>query len=420
VTEGASQQSRGIGGRGHRAAAWSLWALTVTLTGLSLLLWALNFSHPNTPVFDWWLGNAMVVVDVTVGAIIASRRPENPVGWLLCLFGVFVGTSSFSSQYAIYALVAQPDSLPAGEAMAWLAAWQLPIIIGLQWFYILLFPTGRLPSWRWKWLAWLIVAFVLVGVFLSAFSSDAYLGSLDPIRNPLGIEGFTSVYKALLYAASPWLELAVVLAVLLRLRRAVGVERQQVKWFAYAAAIFAIASVLNVSTLAIDVPLWVEWANLVIFPVSGTTIPIAIGIAILRYRLYEIDLLINRTLVYGSLTVMLALVYFGGVATTQALFRTLTGQEQLPQLAVVVSTLVIAALFSPLRRGIQTFIDRRFYRRKYDARKTLEAFSVKLRDETDLSALSDDLVEVVRETMQPAHVSLWLRPDSASKGKLTD
>jgi hypothetical protein len=143
---------------------------------------------------------------------------------------------------------------------------------------------------------------------------------------------------------------------------------------------------------------------------------VAVGVAILRYRLYDIDLIINHTLVYGSLTASLALVYFGGVTATQAIFRTLTGQEHQPQLAVVVSTLVIAALFNPLRRRIQGFIDRRFYRSKYDARKTLEAFSAKLRDETDLDALNDELVGVVKETMQPAHVSLWLRPDPTPKG----
>jgi hypothetical protein len=152
-----------------------------------------------------------------------------------------------------------------------------------------------------------------------------------------------------------------------------------------------------------------------IFTAAGTAIAISIGIAILRYRLYEIDFLINRTLVYGSLTVMLALVYFGGVAATEALFRVLTGQEHQPQLAVVISTLVIAALFNPLRRRIQAFIDRRFYRRKYDAAKTMAQFSSKLRDETDLEALREDLVGVLRETMQPAHVSLWLRPDTGAK-----
>jgi ADP-ribosylglycohydrolase len=153
---------------------------------------------------------------------------------------------------------------------------------------------------------------------------------------------------------------------------------------------------------------------------SFTGVPIAVGFAVLKYRLYEIDLLINRTLVYGSLTALLALVYFGGVATTQAVFRALTGQEEQPQLAEVVSTLVIATLFNPLRRRIQSFIDRRFYRHKYDAAKTLEAFSAKLRDETDLDALSYDLVGVVRETMQPAHVSLWLRPETSSRGQQAD
>jgi hypothetical protein len=396
--------------------AWSLWALTVTLTALSLLLLVLNLSYPNTHIFDWWLGNALVVIDVTVGAIVASRRPENPVGWLLCLSGVAIGTSSFTSQYAIYSLLARPGSLPAGEAMAWIASWLLPIMIGLTLFYLLLFPTGRLPSRRWRWLAWLTVAFVVVGVVLSAFSAGALMGALGPIRNPLGIEGFTNVYTALLYTISPLLHGAAALSVFVRLRHAVGVERQQIKWFAYSAAIFAIGVVLIVITLAIDTPLWFERAALAYSTVAGEAVPIAIGIAILRYRLYDIDLLINRTLVYGSLTLLLALVYFGGVTATQAIFRTLSGQEQQPQLAIVVSTLVIAALFNPLRRRIQAFIDRRFYRKKYDAAKTLEAFSFRLREETDLQALNGELTRVVRETMQPSHVSLWLRHDTAPRG----
>jgi hypothetical protein len=201
----------------------------------------------------------------------------------------------------------------------------------------------------------------------------------------------------------------------MRLRRAVGVERQQLKWFAYSAAIFALGIVLIVIPLLIETPSWYAWAATAIFTAAGTAITISIGIAILRYRLYEIDTLINRTLVYGALTATLVGVYFGGVTATQAVLRAFAGQEEQPQLAVVVSTLVIAALFNPLRRRIQGFIDRRFYRKKYDAAKTLETFSARLRDETDLDALSGDLVGVVRETMQPAHVSLWLRHDTASK-----
>jgi uncharacterized membrane protein YhdT len=255
------------------------------------------------------------------------------------------------------------------------------------------------------------VAFILVGVISFAFSPGALMGVLGPIENPLGIEGFSNVYyKAVLYIMSTVLLVAVALSVFMRLRRAVGVERQQIKWFAYAAAANISASTLAyVIPGVIDTPLWFERVGFVLNIVFIPAIPIAIGIAILRYRLYDIDIIINRTLVYGSLTVSLALVYFGGVASIQALFQTLTGQQRLPQLAVVISTLALAALFAPLRRRFQSFIDRRFYRRKYDAARTLAVFSTKLRDETDLDQLSGDLVRVVRETVQPEHVSLWLR-----------
>jgi uncharacterized membrane protein YhdT len=392
--------------------------LSLTLTGLSLLLLTLNLSYPNTPIYDPWLDNTLTAISYApVGALIASRHPANPVGWLLCLFGFAISISHFSAEYAIYALLARPDSLPAGQAMAWVLSWSLPVIIGLSVSYIPLFPTGRLPSRRWRWLAWLTVAFVVVGVILSAFSSGALMGDLGPIRNPLGIEGFTNLYRVVLFTISPVLLGAAALAVFVRLRRAIGVERQQIKWFVYAAAASVIGT--NLAYLipgVIDTPLWFERVGFALNIATIPAIPVAIGIAILRYRLYDIDLIINRSLVYGLLTATLLSVYFGGVAVTQGIFRTITGHEQQPQLAVVVSTLVIAALFNPLRRRIQVFIDRRFYRRKYDAAKTLEAFSAKLRDETALETLSDDLVGVVRDTMQPAHVSLWLRPDPLPRG----
>jgi uncharacterized membrane protein YhdT len=263
------------------------------------------------------------------------------------------------------------------------------------------------------------VAFVLVGVISGAFSSGSVDG-LGPIRNPLGIEGFSrNLYEAVLNTMAPVLLVAVALSVFMRLRRAAGVERQQIKWFAYAAAATVIGLILAyVIPGVIDTPLWFERVGYTILLALIPSIPISIGIAILRYRLYDIDLLINRTLVYGSLTAILVALYFGGIVVLQRVFVAFTGQKS--TLAVVASTLFIAALFNPLRRRIQSFVDRRFYRTKYDAAKTLEAFSSKLRDETDLDALNEDLLAVVRETMQPAHISLWLRPDPGPQKKQLD
>jgi hypothetical protein len=239
-------------------------------------------------------------------------------------------------------------------------------------------------------------------------------GDAGGIYNPLGVEGLPNVEKpiqTLLFV----LMLISAASLFVRLVRASGVERQQLKWFTYVSALSASSVILTYTISEAIGSVWLRWAGEVMLVVALLGTPIAMGIAILRYRLYEIDLLINRTLVYGSLTAILAALYFGGIVLLQRLFVALTGEKS--TLAVVASTLVIAALFTPLRRRIQSFIDRRFYRSKYDARKTLEAFSVKLRDETDLQTLNNDLVGVVRETMQPAHVSLWLHPDTGSKSR---
>jgi hypothetical protein len=399
--------------------AWSLCALSLALTVLSLLLLALNLSQPNTHIYDTWLDNTLNAVFFSiVGALIASRRPENLVGWLLCLFALSESFLLFSAQYALIALLAQSNPLPVGEAFAWLTSWIVPIIIGLSLFYILLFPTGRLPSRRWRSLAWLIVAFVLVGVISGAFSPGP-VDTLGPIRNPLGVEGFPNVFGVVFDIMAPVLLVTAAASVFVRLRYAMGEERQQIKWFAYAAAATVIGLVLAyVIPTVIDTSLWFERAGYAVLIAVIPAIPISIGIAILRHRLYDIDLIINRTLVYGLLTATLVALYLGAVVLLQRLFVLLTDERS--TLAVVASTLLIAALFTPLRRRIQSFIDRRFYRGKYDARKTLEAFSTQLRDETDLEALSDNLLGVVRETMQPAHVSLWLRPEKALKGAQTD
>jgi hypothetical protein len=390
--------------------AWSLWALSVALMVFALLLLVLNLNHPGVHVYDYWLENTLgALLFSTVGAIVGSRRPQNPVGWLLCLVGLAFAVAHFSSQYAIYALLARPNSLPAGEAMAWVSSWILPPIIGLQVFSFLLFPTGRLPSRRWRWLAWLTAAFVVAGMISSAFSLGANTG-LGPVQNPLGIEGISRIYDGILLAASPGLYVAVAFSLFVRLRRAGGVERQQIKWFAYAVVATVVGTTVAYAIPEmIDTPLWFDWIGYALVVVTTPAIPVSIGIAILRYRLYDIDRIINRTLVYGALTVTLALFYFGVVTATQAVFQGFTGEEDLPQLAVVGSTLAIAALFNPLRRRIQDFIDRGFYRRKYDAARTLEDLSAKLRNETDLGTLSGDILRVVRDTMQPEHTSLWLR-----------
>jgi hypothetical protein len=237
-------------------------------------------------------------------------------------------------------------------------------------------------------------------------------GDVPGLVNPLGVEALRPLdtvmqVDIILTVVFLVIVLCSVASLVVRFRRSSGEERQQMKWLTYAAAA-NFATLLLVMSLPADSAWYRAVDSLWNLVLAG--LPVAMGIAVLKYRLYDIDLIINRTLVYGSLTLMLALIYFGGVATSQAIFGALTGQEEQPQLAVVISTLVIAALFVPLRRRTQAFIDRLFYRRKYDAAKTLEAFSAKLRDETDLDALNADLVGVVDETMQPTHVSLWLRP----------
>ncbi len=399
-----------MSGRAASWLAWSVCALSLALTALSLLLIVLLL-RSDAPTYYYWLETSMVSAGYsTVGAIVASRMPQSPIGWLFCAIGFTFGAVHFCAEYANYTLIAPPGTLPGVEAAAWLTAWVWVGGLGLVVYLDLLFPTGRLPGARWRWFARFTAIALLPAATLAALSPGRILSST--LHNPLGIEVLPNVSKAVeafMYA----LVVVGASSMLMRLRHAGRVERQQIKWFAYATVVVISGVILKNTIYPVVVLRWVWWVGLILTAVGVASSPVAMGLAILRYRLYEIDLIINRTLVYGSLTAMLAAVYLGGVVLLQYVFRTLTGEGS--QLAVVVSTLAIAALFVPLRHRIQSFIDRRFYRRKYDAAKTLEAFSAKLRDETDLDALSDDLVGVVRETMQPAHVSLWLRPDKTSR-----
>jgi hypothetical protein len=408
-----------------RAATWLSWsfcALSLALTALSHLLIALNLSL-DAPVYFYWLEPTTIAIGYSViGAIIASRLPYHPIGWLCCAIGLTGAVEHVSSEYAVYALLAHPEALAGGSAMLWLCNWVWIAIFGLIVYLILLFPNGTLPSSRWRPFAWFSVALTVLAATLMAISPDAaldVLGSSDnghiTLPNPLGFGGLPDLYRPVQTLVLA-LGLVGAASVVVGRHGVRGVERQQMKWLLYASAIFFVGNVLKNTVFS---PLggvsWGLWVGYILVAVGGLGGPIAIGAAILRYRLYEIDTLINRTLVYGSLTGMLVAIYFGVVATAQEIFRVLTGQAEQSQLAIVVSTLVIAALFTPLRRRIHSFIDRRFYRSNYDSAKTLEAFSAKLRDETDLDALKTDLVWVVRETMQPAHISLWLRPDEPLK-----
>jgi len=416
VTEGARERSRGVGGLSRRAArlAWALWALSTALTVLSIGLLVLSLSQPGAHIFVHWIEAIVLAIGFsTVGAVVVPRHSQNPMGWIFCAVGLLYAAVHFVAEYAIYALLAAPGSLPAGEAATWIFSWLFVPQIGLTGLLLLLFPNGRVQSTRWRWFAWLIVLATPASMVLAALSPGEIVG-LEPIHNPFGIEGLPNLYEPV-QALMLTLLLVAATSQLVRLRRVRGVEQQQIKWFAYAAVVASSGAILvYVVPVAIGGP-WLVLVGYVPFVVGVMSVPISMGIAILRYRLYDIDLLINRTLVYGLLTATLVALYSTGIVLTQRVFVLLTGQQS--TLAVVASTLAIAALFNPLRRRIQSFIDRRFYRSKYDAAKTLEAFSAKLRDETDLEALNDDLVVVVRQTMQPAHVSLWLRSDRTATGE---
>jgi len=365
--------------------AWALWALCVALVASATLL---EFFDPSVPpkdgsIVDGHIGIALLAYP-TVGAIVASRRPKNLVGWILCGMGLLFGVGAFADAYAYYTLAAGSDSLPGEMYIAWFSAellWLPGLLLGSA-LLVLLFPNGRLLSRSWRAVVWLAVGGSAITALLFATSP----GRISPYRisNPFGIEGnLRSILELLGRLGAAILLVCCVLAVIsvfVRLQSAEGEERQQIKWFAYAAAVLLSTFFLGLPLAGVIAAIGWGWAEPIPFVIGVLAIPAAVGVAMLRYRLYDIDVVINRTLVYGSLTLMLALVYFGGVTATQAVFTVLTGQEEQPQLAIVVSTLVIAALFNPLRRRIQSFIDRRFYRKKYDARKTLEAFSAQLRN----------------------------------------
>jgi hypothetical protein len=410
--------------------AWSLAGISVAMFVGSVALFVLVrvAESPGDRTTVDYVSKLLVYVPFLafpiVGALVASKRPGNAIGWICLVSGLFwmnffLGDASNAYEIATTGKTTSSVRLDALTQGTWVPP------VGLLGIYmILLFPDGRLPSRRWRPFAWFAGAVMVLIPVVFVFVPGPLEGHAG-VRNPFGLEQYPwlPLVASFVVLLLPLCILTSAASLVLRYRRSGREIREQIKWLALAASFVGAAYFGILITQLLFAPeylttnetppLWVSLQlNILLLSYSG--IPIAVGFAILKYRLYDIDIIINRALVYGSLTVMLALVYFGGVTATQTLFRTLTGQEQQSQLAVVASTLAIAALFNPLRRRIQSFIDRRFYRSRYDARKTLEAFSARLRDETDLDSLNAELVTVVRETMQPEHASLWLRPNTGS------
>jgi len=388
----------------HRWAArtgWTSCAITVVLVVAD---WVLSALADVPATFDLASGTILLVLPV-VGALVTSRQPGNAIGWLFLGAGLLLGISGGTYGYAAYALTSDPP-LAGGVISAWLTSWVfLPAIFAVPSLLFLLFPHGRPLGPRWRY----AVALVVVSLVCQSLGAALRPGTLDEDSPVKGIENPAGVNSELVTAAEllGWTTAlaGIVLAtcsLVLRYRRSRGDERLQLRWFAFSAVLFLVASMVSTALFVTDLAA----AGQVLVLVAFCSIPLTAGIAILRHRLYDIDVVINRALVYGSLTATLAVVYLGSVLVLQAALSPFTDQSDL---AVAGSTLAVAALFGPARRRIQAVVDRRFYRSRYDAARTLDAFAGRLRHEVDLEAVGADLRTAVGSTVQPTHVSLWLR-----------
>jgi hypothetical protein len=359
---------------------------------------------PNTPLFL----APMVLAWASVGAVVASRRPGNPIGWLFCGVGIGLAVTGASYAYALYALYGVAEGLPMGTTAAWLSSWLFIVsAFAVPIFLFFLFPDGRFLSRGWRIFTLLLLGLAAVSVTSNTLRPDIFGDTFPGFTNPVGVRGAAgSVLGALDDAGrtfvGPSVALGAAASMIARFRSAGGRERQQLKWVAYVSALTGLA--VPAALISGHGPLaFIAW----LLVLAGLfALPVAAGVAILRYRLYDIDAVINRTLVYGALTATLAGIYIGSVLLLEFVLSGLTKDSGL---AVAASTLAVAALFRPARSRIQAWVDRRFYRRKYDAQHTLERFSTRLRDQVDLGALTSDLSGVVSETLQPTHVTLWLR-----------
>jgi hypothetical protein len=394
--------------------AWSIAALTALFTIGHVTFGTLAASVPGA--LDSRGEAGPPIAFAVVGALILTRRAGNRIGWLFCAIGL---AESLTDALGAYALYGSTVGWPGVTAAAWVASWSWAPAFYLQLVLLpLLYPTGRLPSPRWRPVAWLAVLEMLLAIIASAFRPGPLKASEVPVAsNPVGIAGATGLLEAVNGIAGVLfvvLFFTAVGSVLVRFRRARGVQRQQLKWFLYATVTVLVGFWLVPLTPAVVFDPSEFLADLLI-GVLTLGWPIALGIAVLRYRLYDIDRLVNRTVVYAALTLVLGGIYAGTVLLFGELFGGISADP--PSWAVAGATLAVAALFQPVRRRIQQVVDRRFDRRRYDATKTIEAFSTRLRDQVDLDTLTMELLHVVDQTVQPATVSLWLRPPAVHPGQ---
>jgi signal transduction histidine kinase len=407
-----------MGSMNPRTAAWLAWsvcALSLVLTALSFVLFILTLSHSGVPIYLYWPENTLLAVGYSVvGAVVASRRAENPVGWLLCAIGLLWGAIYLCGEYATYTLLAIPAaSLPGGDAAAWIYSWLWVPGLGLIVFLGLLFPTGRLPSRRWRPFARLSVVSISAGSVMAAFSPGPINVGLEPIRNPLGIESLPTTYEPL-HALMLSLVFVAAISLLVRLPRARGVERQQIKWITYVAAVATSASILRYIVFeAIDI-LWLEIAAYALVLVGIFGVPTAVGIAILRYRLYEIDLIINRTLVYGMLTASIVALYVLIVGALGALFR-----EGSSLALSLVAAGVIAVLFAPLRERLQRSANRLMYGDRDEPYAVLSRLGRRLEATIAPQAALTTIVETIAQALKVPYVAIEIRQDSGDEEEFT-
>lgn len=404
----------------HTASRLLVWALPVFYLAMAVPLVGLQMANQRSTPLDNVFGAVTLLIFVVVGVLVARRHPRNPIGWLLCVAALGLTLGNLAIEYAVYGLNTHPGALPGASWAGTFGDWgRSTAFFLILTFQLVLFPTGRLPSPRWRALVWLTLL-GLAGQTMATLFGQTYSEGGDlrlvPYANPLGflptdaVNATQTLSLVLLVGAV----VGCVASVVVRFRRATGVERQQLKWLTvgvlWAAFVFGLAILgvfVNIAVLT----------SPALFNVCFAGIAIAVGIAILRHRLFDIDFIINRALVYGTLTALLLATYaaciLGAQAVLGALARTAGGRQPI---ITVGTTLLVVALFRPLRARVQRIVDQRFYRAKYDAQKTLAAFSATLRTETELGLLSEHLVGVVDETMRPAHVSLWLREPAPRAG----